>query len=135
MYFNVSRYIFRFVAVMIRTVFGGAWRIITLPFLALAAVSSFAFGTMGWLVFKPSKFLLQQTLFRPAKPKCYVRVGKPIAPNLMVGAANRPALSWSSGQATGWCTTDPTSREELVKRMVVQKQAFVAKFNAQVVSV
>ncbi len=136
MYFNASKIIFRLFAGSIKTLLGlGLW-MVSRPLWLGFKLGGFAFAVCGVVAlcgvvaFKPAKNILAKTVFKPAPPKKYMKIGKPAVPGITTAIMAREAA-----MVMPYAYTTRTSREDIVKRTLLQQTQFVAKFNSQVVSV
>jgi hypothetical protein len=130
MYFNVSQIIFRLFAGCIKSLFGMAFWLASRPLWLGFKLAGFAFAVCGVVAFKPAKNLLVKTVFKPVPPKKYIKIGKPAVPGIAAAIVAREAA-----MVMPYAYTTRTSREDIVKRTLLQQTQFVAKFNSQVVSV
>ncbi|TAH37596.1 MAG: hypothetical protein EYC62_01555 [Alphaproteobacteria bacterium] len=135
MYFNLSRYMCRFVFFAIT----GSVRMVTsLAFLPVKISYKLLALTCGGLAFaavNPARKAIQNKFFPPVPPKRYMKVGKPAVAPITASAVNRPSLGDVAPVMYAYRNVASVDAAmDHMKRSLIQKQIFRAKF-ADVVQV
>lgn len=135
MRFSLARYMYRFIRWCLVTTVGTSWNLAILPVRISMKTLGFAGAAVGFVAVKPAAKLMKDTFFKEPPPKRYMKVGKPAVPPVSAGIISRPvAFATSDAPAPmAYSIQNRAGHEELLRRKMMQRQLFLAKFQQDVV--
>ncbi len=135
MYFNLSRYVCRFVFFAITGSFKMAASLAFLPAKISYKLLALTCGGLAFAAVNPARKAIRNTFYKPVPQKRYMKVGKPAVAPLAISAVSRPSMGDVAPVMYAYknvATVDAAM--DHMKRSLMQKQIFRAKF-ADVVQV